>query len=410
MYAEETDAASYEDITTDSVKASETDGGSDETDYDSDDYDSDDKLYKVIYRMYNPNSGEHLYTASKLERAHLYNLGWDAEDIGWVSPMISDTPIYRLYNGIEHLYTTDKNEANTLSEYHGWINEGEKFYADTKHSSPMYRLYNPNGEAGSHHYTKDSIEASGLIGLGWKSEGVAWYTLNMDTGSIKLPPLTEEYDHTIENTDSYASIEADVLLNGEGSGTHAKLLYQTPTSAVSFGIQYDLWGKVPYTDKTFYICENVKSNDKGGQRYTYYGTTTKDEWHHIMLTYDIGGKVTFYVDGDKVSEVKNTGLEDDKLYVSVEGSGRLDGDSIIAAFRNIKIKAGGVYDESVAWPTYQIITNPGLNIVQDGFDESSPSTGSALIYGTIEGIGDNDWDSAYGTVSAVFRLGNAIRE
>ena len=61
--------------------------------------------YEVVYRMYNPNSGEHFYTRSAAERQSLYMVGWDAEGIGWVSPQSSSTPIYRLYNGIEHFYT-----------------------------------------------------------------------------------------------------------------------------------------------------------------------------------------------------------------------------------------------------------------------------------------------------------------
>ncbi len=36
-----------------------------------------------MYRLYNPNSGEHFYTASKGERNHLIRLGWNDEGIGW---------------------------------------------------------------------------------------------------------------------------------------------------------------------------------------------------------------------------------------------------------------------------------------------------------------------------------------
>ena len=36
-----------------------------------------------MYRLYNPNSGEHFYTASKGERNHLISLGWNDEGIGW---------------------------------------------------------------------------------------------------------------------------------------------------------------------------------------------------------------------------------------------------------------------------------------------------------------------------------------
>lgn len=36
-----------------------------------------------MYRMYNPNSGEHFYTASLKERKTLSGIGWRYEGIGW---------------------------------------------------------------------------------------------------------------------------------------------------------------------------------------------------------------------------------------------------------------------------------------------------------------------------------------
>ena len=36
-----------------------------------------------MYRLYNPNSGEHFYTSSNGERDHLISLGWNYEGIGW---------------------------------------------------------------------------------------------------------------------------------------------------------------------------------------------------------------------------------------------------------------------------------------------------------------------------------------
>lgn len=32
-----------------------------------------------MYRLYNPNSGEHFYTASDEERWHLIDVGWNDE-------------------------------------------------------------------------------------------------------------------------------------------------------------------------------------------------------------------------------------------------------------------------------------------------------------------------------------------
>ena len=82
----------------------------------------------AVYRMYNPNSGEHFYTKDKAERDSLVNSGWTYEaDSGF------DTP---------------GNEAGV---------------------SPVYRVYNPN--SGLHHYTIESGEAKELVRIGWNFEG-----------------------------------------------------------------------------------------------------------------------------------------------------------------------------------------------------------------------------------------------
>lgn len=364
--------------------------------------------YEVVYRMYNPNSSEHFYTAEQSERLALYMAGWDAEDIGWIAPKTSSVPIYRMYNGLEHHYTTDMNEVNHLTSI-GWTNEGIAFYSNDSYTTvPMYRLFNPNSTGvGAHHYTDNAAERSLLISYGWRDEGIAWYNLNVNKSSITIPTLPERYEHNIKNTESYATIEADVKVGGNGSGTHAKLVFQTPTAAVSFGIQYDRWARAPYTDTTFFLCENVSSNAEGGQTYLYYDNTERNIWQHLMMTYEKNGTLTLYVGGQKVGQVWNPYLSKDDLYCSVEGSGRLDGDYIEAGFRNVKVKSGGVYNESKIWPTYNIITNDGLQITKTGFDTANPA-GAITISGTISDLNGQDWDSAYGRVSGVVHIGDAL--
>jgi hypothetical protein len=36
-----------------------------------------------IYRVYNPNSGQHLFTVNANERNNLVQLGWHDEGVGW---------------------------------------------------------------------------------------------------------------------------------------------------------------------------------------------------------------------------------------------------------------------------------------------------------------------------------------
>jgi hypothetical protein len=37
----------------------------------------------LMYRLYNPNTGEHFYTGSKREGNKLVDVGWNYEGIAW---------------------------------------------------------------------------------------------------------------------------------------------------------------------------------------------------------------------------------------------------------------------------------------------------------------------------------------
>ena len=129
-----------------------------------------------MHRLYNPNSGEHFYTANEGERDLLISIGWSYEGIGWVAPARSNTPVYRLYNenGGEHHYTTSVAERNMLVSL-GWRDEGIGWYSDDAHTVPLYRQYNPNAFANNHNYTTSLSENNWLVSIGWRAEGIGWY-------------------------------------------------------------------------------------------------------------------------------------------------------------------------------------------------------------------------------------------
>ena len=139
---------------------------------------------QAMYRLYNPNSGEHFYTASELERDSVAAAGWDYERVGWYAPAKSATPVYRLYNPNlpgEHHYTMDAGERDILVSF-GWTWEsrdynadGAAWYSDDAKGAPLYREYNPNAYANNHNYTTDYGEHEALLALGWNDEGLAWY-------------------------------------------------------------------------------------------------------------------------------------------------------------------------------------------------------------------------------------------
>ncbi len=146
---------------------------------------------KAMHRVYNPNSGEHFYTADMSERNNLVWLGWKYEGIGWIAPQQGD-PVYRLYNanGGEHHYTLDTSERDALIAC-GWKDEGVGWYSDPSHAVGLHREYNPNAFANNHNYTTDSDEHKYLVSIGWRDEGIGWYALNSE--NIE-PSQLSDYD------------------------------------------------------------------------------------------------------------------------------------------------------------------------------------------------------------------------
>lgn len=134
---------------------------------------------KIIYRLYNPYTGQHHYTANKDEYDALPGYGWKQEGEGWKAPIKSGKLVYRLYNKSsgDHHYTTDANEVKELVAL-GWVDETSEensWYSDDAEKTPVFRLFNPNETVGTHHYTLDTNERDTLVRYGWKDEKTAWY-------------------------------------------------------------------------------------------------------------------------------------------------------------------------------------------------------------------------------------------
>lgn len=130
-----------------------------------------------VYVLYNPHSGEHVYTPRLAERDNLIACGWKYENICWGSVRNVYQPVYRLYlpSSGDHHYTTDQREVQYLSSI-GWKDEGVVFYGAGSQMLPVYRLYNPNARIGAHHFTLSENERDFLVKSGWRDEGTAFYT------------------------------------------------------------------------------------------------------------------------------------------------------------------------------------------------------------------------------------------
>lgn len=165
---------------------------------------------QLMYRLYNPNSGEHFYTASIEERDAVRDAGWDYEGKGWSAPAASSTPVYRLYSGTDHHYTTSAVEREHLITV-GWNDEGIGWYSDDGHGVSLYRQFNPNvdpyaetNNSGSHNYTTSRGEHDSLVSVGWRDEGVGWYGVDITAPGVGVV-IPTTYDSSRSSIDSFES-------------------------------------------------------------------------------------------------------------------------------------------------------------------------------------------------------------
>lgn len=173
-----------------------------------------------MYRLYNPNSGEHFYTANLTEKNNVQRAGWRYEGIGWNAPS-SGNPVYRLYNpnAGDHHYTLNANERDNLKR-HGWRYEGVSWYSPGS-GKPLYRLYNPNAKAGSHHYTLNANERDHLKRAGWRYEGIAWYAVDGNStngnngGGTVTPPTTPSTPTAIDKIGNSGILEKSLATAGK---------------------------------------------------------------------------------------------------------------------------------------------------------------------------------------------------
>ena len=137
-----------------------------------------------VYRLFNPNNGDHLYTTDTNERKVLLSKGYkDEGELGSTPP--NTVVVYRLNNVDtgEHMFTANYEEAVQLcggttnmsdGSKHGWQAEGEQFLAyapGTPGKEQVYRLYAPGH---FHIFTTSVDERDALLKSGYKDEGVAF--------------------------------------------------------------------------------------------------------------------------------------------------------------------------------------------------------------------------------------------
>ena len=135
--------------------------------------------YVALYRLYNAQNRDRIYTTSCDERNTIVRNGFADEGVaGYVASrqLRRTTPLYRLLlsSGV-HFYTTDNQEMTNLSQTAGNKSEGIAGYvanSQMNRTVPFYRLLGSD----RHLYTTNEQEKNNFLQTaGNRSEGVAGY-------------------------------------------------------------------------------------------------------------------------------------------------------------------------------------------------------------------------------------------
>ena len=193
------------------------------------------------------------------EKDTLRIYGWKYEGIGWYAPYNSNAPVYRLYNpnAGEHHCTMSAVERDKLTKL-GWKYEGIGWYSDDSQTVPMHREYNPNASTGTHNYTSSDGENSYLCSHGWEDEGIGWYAVKAGeqaAPAVKVPThivipgyysadLYVNHDPSsngqsiIDAHNSGLITPADLFVTGESSVTYSGYTETERTYASDGGMSY----------------------------------------------------------------------------------------------------------------------------------------------------------------------------
>lgn len=197
-----------------------------------------------IYRMYNTQTSEHLYTSSVAEYESCGSgayRDWNREGVGWFAPE-DGAPVYRLYNpGLgDHHYTVSASERDMLINNAGWVDEGVCWRSDNQSRVPLYRVYNGRLTAGQHHYTTNAGERDWLVAnAGWSDEQVGWYGVSE---GVPLPPSS--------NSGSSGSSSSQ----GGQSGSGSQVGGSSPSDTVL----------ITRTGSTYHRLEGCRSTNRAG--------------------------------------------------------------------------------------------------------------------------------------------------
>ncbi len=155
-----------------------------------------------VYRLYDPRTGGHFWTAGINEKNTLTARGYGVEGVAFyaVQPgsARAGSPVYRIYDSRTgaHIWTASESYKNALLANPVYKYEGISFYSaapqvvETAPSAGFKNVYRFNGLPGNEHFWTSSVaERNNLLQVGYPYEGVGWQV----TQSITTTPVYRLY-------------------------------------------------------------------------------------------------------------------------------------------------------------------------------------------------------------------------
>ncbi len=218
-----------------------------------------------LYCLYNPVSGEYLYTIDVNEKENLES-SWIYEGVVCYMPVHSGTATYRLYDAAssKHLYTSDEAEISKL-EGEGWTREGVAYFVDEAKKAPVYRFFNL--ATGDHAFGGENVTAD-MEQKGWVTEGVAYYASSVNNsfeyttndGSFYKGGAGASSAAANQNTGNKAAQQTvsgvnPYLINGAGYPTDPAIFTLPVNQVVNSYTDYYSDGSYVVTDINMYGME-----------------------------------------------------------------------------------------------------------------------------------------------------------
>lgn len=293
--------------------------------------DADVKLIDVV-RLYNPWTGEHLFSADQAEVAAREKDGWKNEGTFWKAyAHVGDwqvkfaggqkwgTAVYRLYNANngEHLYTTSHEEYNNLKAI-GWTGEGISFYSvqmkeengkvttdpalnggdpDAINKTPqgVYRAFNKNVTVGTHNFGGYEENAT-MLANGWLPDNVVDgkqlplfmvydldHTVNEAKISQALTRISKEYKVNLEKYKALKKELLDALLAAKYD-KDTELNNLAKVSDVTTSLQQQMNDAKEYLTKLKYQADQIIADLDG--KYGKDDSEAKSKAYEVLFEKD----------------------------------------------------------------------------------------------------------------------------